>query len=144
MKLTITIEMDERELEMTKVEETEKETEKDYKDVSFYARFFNESCPAWTKDPEMNMMYLIAQRSYANDMLKAKGHLFLNEVYDMLGMARTKAGQVVGWIYDPENPIGDNFIDFGIFEDYNQEFVNGCEATVLLDFNVDGMILDRI
>ena len=143
MKITITIEMDERELEMTKEEEVEK-VDGEYRNVSIYARFFNGSCPAWTKNPDMNMMYLMTQRQYATDMLKLKGHLFLNEVYDMLGMTRTKEGQVVGWVYDPDNPIGDNYVDFGIFEDYNQDFVNGYETTALLDFNVDGNILDRI
>ena len=80
-------------------------------------------------------------------MLKAKGYLFLNDVYDMLGIPRTKAGQIVGWIYDEKNPIGDNFVDFGIY-DGNKEtvrnFVNGYERTILLDFNVDGNILDMM
>lgn len=63
----------------------------------------------------------------------------------MLGIPRVKAGQVVGWIYDEENPIGDNFVDFGIYDQNrvkNRDFVNGYERTILLDFNVDGNILD--
>ena len=90
-------------------------------------------------------MFLKQQQNYANEMLKSKGHLFLNEVYDMLGIPRTKAGQVVGWVYDEKNPIGDNFVDFGLY-DINREavrnFVNGYERTILLDFNVDGNIWD--
>ena len=88
-------------------------------------------------------MFLKAQQQYANDLLKAKGRLFLNEVYDMLGLERTKAGQVVGWVYNPENPTGDNFVDFGIYDMSKERvraFVNGYEPSILLDFNVDGDI----
>ena len=84
-----------------------------------------------------------------NDKLRANGHVFLNEVYKELGFDDTKAGQVVGWIYDPENPNGDNYIDFGIYDVYNcskseaerkTAFVNGYERSIILDFNVDGNI----
>lgn len=114
---------------------------------SDYAKFFDESCNGWCKDPETNYIFLKGQMNYANELLRTRGHLFLNEVYDMLGIPRTKAGNVVGWIYDEKNPVGDNFVDFGIF-DINRErvrdFVNGYERTILLDFNVDGNILDMI
>ena len=114
---------------------------------SDYARFFDDGCLGWSKDAEYNLTFLKQQQNYANDLLKKKGHLFLNEVYDMLGIPRTRAGQVVGWIYDEKHPIGDNFVDFGIY-DMNREkvrdFVNGYERVILLDFNVDGNILDLI
>lgn len=112
---------------------------------SDYARFFDESSPYWQKDPEYNLMFLKAQQQYANDLLRAKGRLFLNDVYDMLGIDKTKAGQIVGWVYDPENPNGDNFVDFGIYDmskDRVRAFVNGYETNILLDFNVDGNIWD--
>lgn len=115
--------------------------------TSDYARFFDDGCTGWTKDPEFNLMFLKDQQRYANDLFKSKGHLFLNEVYDMLGIPRTQAGQVVGWIYDEKNPIGDNFIDFGIYDiadERKRSFVNGYERTILLDFNVDGSILEMI
>lgn len=114
---------------------------------SDYARFFDDGCTGWQKDAELNLVFLKHQQNYANDLLKRKGHLFLNEVYDMLGIPRTKAGQIVGWIYDEDHPNGDNFVDFGIY-DLNRErardFVNGYERTILLDFNVDGNILNLI
>lgn len=112
---------------------------------SDYARFFDESSPYWQKDPEYNLMFLKSQQQYANDLLRAKGRLFLNDVYDMLGIDKTKAGQIVGWIYDPKNTKGDNFVDFGIYNMSNDRvraFVNGYEPTILLDFNVDGNIWD--
>ncbi len=110
---------------------------------SDYARFFDVGNEYWEKDAEYNLTFLKHQERYANDKLKAKGHLFLNEVYDMLGIPRTRAGQVVGWIYDEENPNGDNYVDFGIYDLHNdakRDFVNGKERTILLDFNVDGNI----
>lgn len=112
---------------------------------SDYARFFDDGCTGWCKDPESNLTFLKCQQAYANDILKAKGHLFLNEVYDLLGIPRTKAGQVVGWVYDEKNPVGDNFVDFGFYNsniEKCRDFVNGYERTILLDFNVDGNILD--
>lgn len=115
--------------------------------TSDYARFFDDGCTGWTKDPEFNLMFLKDQQRYADDLLKSKGHLFLNEVYDMLGIPRTQAGQIVGWIYDEKNPIGDNFVDFGIYDiadERKRSFVNGYERTILLDFNVDGNILEMI
>lgn len=114
---------------------------------SEYARFFDDGCLGWTKDPEANLTFLKQQQNYANDKLKRKGFLFLNDVYGMLGIQPTKAGQIVGWIYDEKNPIGDNFVDFGIYDinrPRNRDFVNGYERVILLDFNVDGNILDMI
>lgn len=115
--------------------------------VSPYARFFDESSRYFEKNPELNLMFLRAEQNFANDRLKARGYVFLNEIYERLGIPTTKAGQVVGWIYDPKNGKGDNYIDFGIY-DMNREkvrdFVNGYERVILLDFNVDGDILNEI
>ena len=121
-------------------------------EASDYAKFFDEGCNGWTKDPEANLLFLKKQQTYANNRLKANGYLFLNEVYEMLGIPRTKAGQVVGWIYDEKNPVGDNYVDFGIYDtnkntkwaNANKDFVNGYERSILLDFNVDGDILNNI
>lgn len=114
---------------------------------SDYARFFDEACPSWQKDAEYNFMYVKHQQDHANERLRAEGYLFLNDVYEMLGIPKTKAGQVVGWIYDEKNPIGDNYVDFGIFNPNNEakrDFVNGYERSILLDFNVDGNIWDKM
>lgn len=112
---------------------------------SEYARFYDDGCKGWVKDSEYNLLFLRAQQRYANDLLITRGHVFLNEVYDMLGIPRTKAGQVVGWVYDPNNDNIDNYVDFGIY-DVNKpkarDFVNGYERAILLDFNVDGNIWD--
>lgn len=114
-------------------------------DTSEYARFYDDGCLGWTKDPEFNLKFLRLQQSKANDMLKARGFVFLNDVYEMLGIPKSKAGYVVGWIYNEKHPIGDNYIDFGIYDinrEKNRDFVNGYERTILLDFNVDGNIIE--
>lgn len=105
-----------------------------------YARFFDPHNVNWTKTPEYNLMFLRGQQHWANDRLRAHGYLFLNEVYEALGMERSQAGQMVGWKY---NGDGDGFVDFGLYaigDECNRSFVNIIEPTVLLDFNVDGII----
>ena len=116
-------------------------------DYSEFTRCFDKNCIAYEKSAEDNMRFLKCQQNYFNDLLKRRGHVFLNEVYDGLGFQRTKAGAVVGWIYDEECPIGDNYIDFGIFNinsEAARNFVNGYEKAIWLDFNVDGVIYDKI
>ena len=115
----------------------------DPNEYSQYARFFDSSCNDWTKNAEYNLMFLKGKQSYLNDMLQARGHVFLNEAYDELGIPRTGAGSQVGWVLSKD---GDNFVDFGIYEDKARarDFVNGYEPVILLDFNVDGVIWDKI
>jgi Family of unknown function (DUF6353) len=112
---------------------------------SVYARFFDQTSPSWNPEAEVNLIFLQCQQNYANDLLFSRGHVFLNEVYDMLGIPRSKAGSVVGWLLTPDGET-DNHIDFGVFDGKTQQardFVNGFEGAILLDFNVDGLIWDR-
>lgn len=114
---------------------------------SDYARFFDEFSAFWTKDPEYNLVFLKNQERYANDLLRSQGYLFLNDVYEMLGIPITRAGQEVGWIYDEKNKYSDSFVDFGIYDlddERKRLFVNGQERSILLDFNVDGYILELL
>lgn len=118
-------------------------------DPGMYARWFDgESSSSWSKPQydEYNWMFLRSQQNWANDMLKARGHLFLNEVYGMLGLSHTTAGAVVGWVYDRNNTEGDNFVDFQCWdqEGVSLGFNNGREGAILLDFNVDGVIYQLI
>lgn len=110
---------------------------------SVYARFFDESSKYFQKDHMSNKKFLIFQQNAANDKLYLNGHLFLNEVFDMLGLDRTPEGALVGWV----RGSGDDYVDFGLFDGDNERkraFINGYERAVLLDFNVDGVIYDKI
>ena len=113
---------------------------------SEYAKFFDDGCKGWTKDPHLNLMVLRRVQDWCNERLKSRGYMFLNEVYEELGIYKTPAGQIVGWIYNPNDPNCHNFIDFGIY-DYDdpraRDFVNGHERVILLDFNPDGNIMQR-
>lgn len=108
-----------------------------------YADWFDESCEAWEKNAEYNLLFVRAQQQYANDLLRSKGYLFLNEVRAMLGMKPVKEGQIVGWLYCPEDETRDCFVDFGILETYRdaiKDSKQAVERTILLDFNPDGDI----
>lgn len=112
----------------------------EFNDYSEYARCFDETCIGWTRDADYNFMFVKQIQNWANDRLEAKGYVFLNEVYEMLGMQKTRAGQEVGWVKGGD---GDSFIDFGIFDlkdKQKRRFVNGYEKSIWLDFNVDGPI----
>lgn len=114
---------------------------------SQYARWFDECSEYFKNSSEANLTFLQVQEDYFTDRLVTRGHVFLNEVYDKLGVKRTKEGAVVGWFYEPTNPKRANYIDFGLHRGdtpAQRDFVNGWEKTLLLDFNVDGNILDFI
>ncbi len=111
---------------------------------SQYAIFFDTDSPQWRTDMTYNEFFLKAQQNYANQKLQTTGHVFLNEIYDMLGVERTKEGAVVGWVKDH----GDNFVDFDIYNPFNAphgEIEPGPSTKqMMLDFNVDGIIYDII
>ena len=109
-----------------------------------YAKFFDPMSSQWQKNADYNLMFLKTQESIFNDRLHARGKVFLNDVYAALDIPPTQAGQQVGWESDGD---GDCFITFGLSNVYDEStrmFVNGHERAVLLDFNVDGIILDKL
>lgn len=112
---------------------------------SIYSVVFCEGNSGWTRNAELNKVFLIQQQNWANDKLRLNGILTLNEVYDMIGAPRTAYGQIAGWVYTEDSSIGDNFVDFGIFDVNNEkacDFVNGYEKSIILDFNCIGNILE--
>lgn len=107
-----------------------------------HARWFGPDSSVWTdqfKDSDYRLVFLKYVERYANDILRARGHLFLNEVYDMLGLVRTVTGQLVGWTYDETEHIS-----FYLYSKDNSDFINGYTDKAILDFNVDGIIVDKI
>lgn len=128
-------------------EHVEKSTLSDITEHNDFSRFFDETCNGWTKNPALNLSIVKQQQDFANEKLKSQGFLFLNDVYELLGIPKTPDGQLFGWIYDEENPNGDNYVDFGVWNPNNtatRRFVNGYESVILLDFNVDGPIYNMI
>ena len=107
-----------------------------------YTFCFDETADGWVRDAEKNKFFLMRQQQHANELLQSRGYLFLNEVLDMVGIQRTEAGQIVGWVANNEN--GDGYVDFGVFDihcEAARNFVNCLEKSVWLTFNVDGPII---
>ena len=135
-------------------EKTEKKTVYEPGDpsrISGYGRYFEKYTrdgdgntvvnPNWEENNEYNMMFLRAMEKQANRILRTRKRLFLNEVYQMLGLPISKAGQVVGWVYDPENQNGDNYVSFGLLDDgpdMYSDYVYGNDPAIFLNFNVQG------
>lgn len=115
---------------------------------SEFARIFDETNPMWQRNSEYNRAFLLQIEAWADQKLKSKGYLFLSEVYEALGFEETQASRVVGWIYDEQHPVGDNCVDFCLFDitkrGANSAFINGYEKSIILDFNVDGVIYDKL
>lgn len=110
---------------------------------SMYSRIFDETNPNWSEVPHQNQMFLSSQMTYLNMRLRSKGRVYLNDVYDALGMERSEEGQVVGWV--DNSPIGDGYIDFGVWNGSvyeGMEWITGNSEAIMLDFNVDGVVLD--
>lgn len=119
-----------------------------FNEGSQYARWFDNKSREYTDNHDYNLCFLLNVQRQANDLLISRGkggRVFLNEVYDMLDIPRSKEGQVVGWIYDPELATVDSYIDFGIHDYWREnarDFVDGYQPYILLDFNVDGNVWD--
>lgn len=110
-----------------------------------YARIFDEYNKNWSKVPHDNQHFIQSMQLYANDLLRLQGYVFLNDVYEMLGMEKSKAGQLVGWVKGHKEGERDGYIDFGVWNSgvfHGKEWVNGNYDSIMLDFNVDGVVLD--
>lgn len=117
--------------------------------ASQYAVLYDENAATWNKNRNLSTSILRAQENYANDLLNCRGYVMLNEVYAGLGLPHTSAGAVVGWIRKDDGGA-DGYITFGdwdanYFDDIYKDVDGVCEARRwILDFNVDGVIWDRI
>lgn len=129
--------------------ETKKSVHLDPDTYSVYARWFDESSEYWRPDPIANQSFLKGRQNWLNDRLRSEKVLFLNDVYKELGLPTCREGNLVGWRIS-EDGSTDNYVDFGVFNradgapKFTQCFLDGLEDTVLLDFNVDGYILDTL
>ena len=131
----------------------------EYKDIAMqhtspYTCIFDETVDTWQPDNMLNRNYLFLMEQAANKRLRTQGHLFLNDVLASLGThggvtLKTPEGQIVGWIYDPNDPTRQNHVDFGVTnyvkgDEALNSFTTGGERSVMLRFNCDGPIIDKI
>lgn len=123
-----------------------KSVDKEWEQPGDYVRIFDECNEFWKREPNYNLYFLKQQERNFNDMLRAKGVVFYNEVLEGLGFNRVPEGQMIGWVYDKDNTIGDNFISFGIFEypERTADFINGVNKSVMLEFNVQGNVYQHL
>lgn len=120
----------------------EKKEESDRPSKSIYQCWFDERSDEYRNDDaNWNYAYVSSVKAYYNEVLQTRGHVFLNEVYSSLGLPTTSEGQVLGWLKDGK---GDGYIDFGIDTLDTKDFTEGLTTRVLLDFNVDGVVFDKI
>ncbi len=125
-------------------EEIEVYPEKQDDMPSIYARYFAyPDATAAEKSMTYNKHFLTSQEEAANRLLRAHKKVMLNDVYDMLGVRRSVAGNRVGWIYDKKAPIGDNRIDFRIQEVYRKDEDGEFEKVLMIDPNVDGPVEEK-
>lgn len=113
--------------------------------ISDYSRFFQMGCKGFdASSGRYNLLYLKGIQAMFNNKLIADGYVMLNDVYRELGFDTIPEGWSIGWVYDEANPIGDNYIDFGLYEarNKNQRAVNDWEPVILMDFNVDGNLYE--
>lgn len=121
-----------------KVKKTVKATDPNLQ--SDYAVYFDSRSRCCEKNMDYNRMFLKAQEAYANQLLRSRGHVFLNEVLDSLDLPRTPAGQIVGWTKNGP----DGYITFRTTE-VDRELSDGrFEPVLLLDFNVEGNIWEKM
>lgn len=141
-----TIVMDENGKTVKKKETVETINEGPSEYARYWERYLADGIinPNWDENPEFNLLFLKAKQDEADRMLHTRGYLFLNEVYDLLGFKPSQIGQLAGWL---DNGTGDGYVDFGIYNlnnRGNRRFINGDENALLLDFNCDGYIWDKI
>lgn len=104
--------------------------------VSDYLMEFGPDNDNWTGNHDHNMFYVTRGQQWFNDKLQTQGHVFLQDVTRYLGLPDSRVGAVTGWVYD--KGTGDDYIDFGIKD------MQESHGYILMNFNVDGVILDLI
>lgn len=112
---------------------------------SQYARVFNDDSKEWRfRSVADRQVFLLNTQHWFNVKLRAEGYVFLNDVYETLGLNRVEEYEGrIGWTYSLDRPTGDNYIDFGLFDwkEFGSKCWLGDKDAILLDFNVDGDIL---
>lgn len=112
--------------------------------LGLFAKVFDASCNNWQPDNNYNLNFLKLVEYQMTDRLRRYGHVFLNEVYDIIGIERTDIGQFAGWVYDPDSDISDNYIDLGLYNGRRIDEYGEINQAIIIDPNCDGSIIDRV
>lgn len=109
--------------------------------IRFTPEFSGEAYP----DVNNNLMILKSCERTWNAVLPSRKKVYLNEIYQELGIDETWESRMVGWDYDADN-FGDGKIRFDITEvivrDDNDPL--GYHKELIVDFNVDGDIVHKL
>ena len=115
---------------------------------SLYSRFFDEANQNFINVEGTPEFFIEGQERYLNDLLRSKKIVYLNDAYQELGFKPSKAGAIVGWVYDKDGKEGDNYIrirkkwvNVPVENTMTGETV--YDKRLIVDFNVDGPILDH-
>lgn len=93
-----------------------------------YSVVFDSSHNDWSDNKQNNLVYFQGKQDLANELNQTKGHILLNEVFDILGFPRTNIGSQVGWLYTDEI----------IFR------IRDCRTYYIINFEVTGYVFDKI
>lgn len=111
--------------------------------LGMFAAVFGPENKLYQEDESYNIAFLHSVEDQMTNRLRSYGHLFLNEVYDVLGIDRAEIGQYAGWVYDPTSDISDNYVDFGLYDGWRSTEV-GLEKAIIINPNCDGCIMSKV
>lgn len=106
-------------------------------ETKFTVRYDRHTSRNWSSDPMINELFLRVIKNQMLDQLRARGHVFLNEVYDQMGLRRTSSGQLVGWLY-----FGDGE-EVPLWEETSKQDKDG-NSVYIIEFETQGVIYDKI
>lgn len=110
------------------------QVEIDVEDLRTRAFAFDHHNPNWVPTKEHNLFFVKAHQNLFNDLLRARGHVLLNDVLDAMGFPRTLEGSIVGWALSFH---GHAYIEFTITSDDLSEALD-------IQFNIQGPIIDQM
>lgn len=91
---------------------------------------------AFQDSPEHNVSFIRIQEQLMTDMLRSKGYLFLNDIYDRFDLPNTAAGQICGWMIDHDK--SDDFVEI------LETPMHDGSGAFMLDFNIAGPVFELL
>lgn len=137
-KETVSIDGEKQTIEETAVKDLES-----VKDAGYYADsywFDKQSSPMFKGMGNYDIMSLDAAEEYINALIETRGWATLNDVFDNIGMQRTKDGMIEGWVKGKGGRAC-----LGHHDPINQKALDGkMNQPILLSPNVHGNVFAMI